>query len=151
MRAEDSAKSSRIMKRGGSPYYEYRDTVMSGVAPFRPEWIMELCVVNDNDPNNKSAQWNNGHFMHQFTYFVGDVNFYYIGDDGKKQIAVMKTGDSMYITPFVPHTFATRKDSKKDGQILALTYGDKLTGEIKQELVSLSTELASQFSFDFST
>jgi methylphosphonate synthase len=151
MRAEDSAKSSRIMERGGSPYYEYRDTVMSGVAPFRPEWIMELCVVNDNDPNNKSVQWNNGHFMHQFTYFVGNVNFYYIDDDGKKQTAVMKTGDSMYITPFVPHTFATRKGAKKNGLILALTYGDKLVGEVKQELASLSTELASQFSLDFST
>ena len=28
MRAEDSAKSSRIMERGGSPYYEYRDTAV---------------------------------------------------------------------------------------------------------------------------
>ena len=39
MHAEASARSSRIMERGGSPYYEYRDTVMSGGAPFRPEWI----------------------------------------------------------------------------------------------------------------
>ena len=39
MSAKDSEKSSRIMSRGGKPYYEYRDTVMSQVAPFRPEWI----------------------------------------------------------------------------------------------------------------
>ena len=78
MHAEDSARSSRIMERGGSPYYEYRDTVMSGGAPFRPEWIKELFYVNDNDPNNRTVKWNNGHFMHQFTYFIGDVNFYYI-------------------------------------------------------------------------
>ena len=63
----------------------------------------------------------------------------------------MKTGDSMYITQFVPHTFATRKGAKKNGLILALTYGDKLVGEVKQELASLSTELASQFSLYFST
>ena len=151
MSAEESKKSSRIMERGGKPYYEYRDTVMSGVAPFRPEWIKQLCYVDDNDPENLTVQWNNGHFMHQFTYFIGDVNFYYIDDDGKKQTAVMKTGDSMYITPFVPHTFATRKGAKKNGLILALTYGDKLVGEVKQELASLSTELASQFSLDFST
>tara|TARA_B100000378_G_scaffold186703_1_gene151403 strand:- start:618 stop:2900 length:2283 start_codon:yes stop_codon:yes gene_type:complete len=151
MHAEDSARSSRIMERGGSPYYEYRDTVMSGGAPFRPEWIKELFYVNDNDPNNRTVKWNNGHFMHQFTYFIGDVNFYYIDDNGKKQTAVMKTGDSMYITPFIPHTFATRKGAKKNGLILALTYGDKLVGEIKQELASLSTELAAQFSLDFST
>ena len=151
MSAEKSEKSSRVMNRAGKPYYEYRDTVMSDVAPFRPEWIKQLCVVNDNDPENSTVQWNNGHFMHQFTYFIGNVNFYYLDDDGKKQTAVMKTGDSMYITPFIPHTFATRKDSNKDGLILALTYGDKLTGEIKQELGSLSTQLASQFSLDFST
>ena len=29
MRAEDSAKSSRIMERGGAPYYEYRDTAVA--------------------------------------------------------------------------------------------------------------------------
>ena len=151
MSAEESKKTSRVMNRAGKPYYEYRDTVMSDVAPFRPEWIKQLCVVNDNDPENPMVRWNNGHFMHQFTYFIGNVNFYYIDEDGKKQTAIMKTGDSMYITPFVPHTFATRKNSNKNGLILALTYGDKLTGEIKQELASLATELASQFSLDFST
>ena len=72
MRNEDSAKSSRVMDRGGLPYYEYRDTAMSSVALFRPEWIEELCIVEDNDPNNLAVQWNNGHFMHQFTYFIGN-------------------------------------------------------------------------------
>ena len=52
MRSEKSEKSSRIMKRAGKPYYEYRDTVASTLAPFRPEWIMELCYVKDNDQNN---------------------------------------------------------------------------------------------------
>ena len=42
MRVEESIKSSRIMERGKNPYYKYRDTVMSRVAPFRPEWIQEL-------------------------------------------------------------------------------------------------------------
>ena len=69
------------MHRGGKPYYEYRDTAMSSVGPFRPEWIEELCVVDDNEPNNKQVQWNNGHFMHQFTYFIGEVNFYYLDEN----------------------------------------------------------------------
>ena len=112
MRAEESEKSSRIMKRAGKPYYEYRDTVMSSVAPFRPEWILELCNVDDNDPSNTNVQWNNGHFMHQFTYFIGEVNFYYIDSEGDKKVAVMNTGDSMYITPFTPHTFTTRQGAK---------------------------------------
>ena len=94
MRSEQSESSRRIMERAGKPYYEYRDTVSSTLAPFRPEWIMELCYVKDNDPNNSSVQWNHGHFMHQFTYFIGDVNFYYKGSDDSKNVAVMNTGDS---------------------------------------------------------
>jgi len=151
MRAEDSKKSSRVMDRAGKPYYEYRDTAMSSVAPFRPEWISELCYVNDNDPLNPEVQWNNGHFMHQFTYFIGEVNFYYLTTNGEKKVALMKTGDSMYITPFAPHSFATRKDAKQDGLILALTYGGKLTGDTQQELSALSENLGSEFALDFST
>ncbi|MBL76901.1 MAG: hypothetical protein CL763_08275 [Chloroflexi bacterium] len=150
MSASDSEKSKRIMERAGKPYYEYRDTAMSKVAPFRPEWIMELCNVENNDPENKLVQWNNGHFLHQFTYFIGNVNFYYKDENGKKQTAVMNTGDSMYITPFVPHTFATRQGSSSNGLILALTYGGKLTGEHQQELSSMSN-LGSEFALDFSS
>jgi len=150
MTAEESKRSNRIMERAGKPYYEYRDTAMSTIAPFRPEWIMELCYVDNNDPLNPEAQWNNGHFMHQFTYFIGEVNFYYRTSSGEKKVAVMNTGDSMYITPFVPHTFTTRKGAKENGLILALTYGSKLTGDIQQELSALSTNLGSEFALDFS-
>ncbi|BDQ31796.1 hypothetical protein NZNM25_19370 [Nitrosopumilus zosterae] len=151
MRADESQKSSRIMNRAGRPYYEYRDTAMSTVAPFRPEWILELCYVDDNEPTNLDVQWNNGHFMHQFTYFIGDVNFYYKDESGNKKVAIMNTGDSMYITPFTPHTFTSRKGCKENGLILALTYGGKLTGDVQQELSGLSVELGSKFALDFST
>ena len=151
MTAEDSKKSSRIMERAGKPYYEYRDTVMSTTAPFRPEWIMELCYVNDNDPSNSVVQWNNGHFMHQFTYFIGEVNFYHRTPNGERKVSVMNTGDSMYITPFVSHTFTTRNAAKQNGLILALTYGGKLTGDAQQELSALSVNLGSEFALDFST
>ena len=150
MRYEESKQSSRIMERAGRPYYEYRDTAMSKTAPFRPEWILELCSVDDNDPRNKSVQWNNGHFLHQFTYFVGEVNFYYIDSDGEKKVAVMNTGDSMYITPFVSHSFASRNGTKQPGLILALTYGNKITGDTQQELSTLSN-LGQEFVLDFST
>jgi methylphosphonate synthase len=151
MTCENSEKSSRIMDRAGKPYYEYRDTVMSSLAPFRPEWIMELCYVDDNDPKNPNIQWNRGHFMHQFTYFIGDVNFYYIDSENKKQVAIMNTGDSMYITPFTPHTFATRSGAKQNGLILALTYGNKLTGDVQQELSAISSELGQEYALDFSS
>ena len=150
MRSEESKQSSRIMERAGHSYYEYRDTAMSKTAPFRPEWIMELCSVDDNDPRNKLVQWNNGHFLHQFTYFIGEVNFYYISSDGEKKVAVMNTGDSMYITPFVPHSFASRNAAKQPGLILALTYGSKITGDTQQELSTLSN-LGQEFALDFST
>ncbi len=151
MRAEESKKTSRIMERARKPYYEYRDTAMSTTAPFRPEWIMELCHVENNDPSNPEVQWNNGHFMHQFTYFIGEVNFYYKDAKGEKKVAVMNTGDSMYITPFVPHTFTTRKGAEQNGLILALTDGGKLTGDNQQELSALSVDLGSEFALDFST
>jgi len=151
MNADDSLKSSRIMERAGKPYYEYRDTAMSKTAPFRPEWILELCKINDNDPNNPHAQWNHGHFMHQFTYFIGEVNFYYKDTEGKKHVALMNTGDSMYITPFTPHTFTTREGASENGLILALTYGSKLTGDVQQELSSMSIDCGSKFALDFST
>lgn len=149
-RATDSERSSRVMSRAGADYYEYRDTAMSSLAQFRPEWIKELCIVEDDDPENEAVQWNNGHFLHQFTYFVGPVNFYFRGGDGTKQVAVMRTGDSMYIAPFVPHSFASRRtDDGELGVILALTYGDKLGGETRQEVAALGAELATGLALDF--
>lgn len=151
MTKENSEKSSRIMERAGKPYYEYRDTAMSRLSPFRPEWIKELCYVDDNDPNNANVQWNRGHFMHQFTYFIGNVNFYYLDSIGKKQVAIMNTGDSMYISPFVPHSFTTRTGAHQHGLILALTYGNKLTGDVQQELSAISSELGKEYALDFSS
>ena len=151
-RAADSEKSARVMSRAGKEYYEYRDTAMSALSQFRPEWIKELCVVEDDDPENPAVQWNNGHFLHQFTYFVGPVNFYYRGADGKKKVFVTNTGDSMYITPFVPHSFASRKNASGElGFILALTYGNKLGGETRQEVSALGPELAAGLALDFSS
>lgn len=152
MRAEESAASSRVMDRAGKPYYEYRDTAMTRVAWFRPEWILELCEVEDDSPDNPAVQWNRGHLMHQFTYFIGPVNYYYLGPDGKRRVFVTDTGDSVYGTPFYPHTFTTRKNPRGEkGLILALTYGDKLCGDSLQELAALGTELAESYQLDFSS
>ena len=151
MRSEQSTKSKRTMDRAGKPYYEYRDTAMSSIALFRPEWIEELCYVKNNDPENTDAQWNDGHFMHQFTYFIGDVNYYYKGPDGQKKVAVTQTGDSVYGTPFRPHTFTTRHEAIKNGLILALTYGNKLAADTQQELAAIGEELGIQFHLDFSS
>lgn len=144
-----SNKTERIMIRKNQNYYKYKDTVMSKISSFRPEWIQELVVVKDNKPENKKVVFNNGHFLHQFTYFIGPVNFYYL-ENGKKKVAIMNTGDSMHISPYIPHSFTTREN--KDGQlglILALTYAGNIDGDVLNELSAIGKELAKNYNLDF--
>jgi methylphosphonate synthase len=132
MRSKESEASSRIIERGGGPYYEYRDTAMSRLASYRPEWIRMLRVVEDDDPSNPAVNWNNGHLLYQFTYFVGPVN-YYFRSGGQSFCVAMHTGDSVWGLPFAPHSFAARSDAEP-AYILALTYGGELTGDAQREL-----------------
>jgi len=131
MTGKDSIKTSRVFNRKNSidellPYYEYRDSAMSKLGPFKPEWIKELRNVNDSDPRNPEIAYNNGHFLHQLTFFIGPVNFYW--KDGENYYCEeMNTGDSNYITPFYPHSFANR-DNSKDAIIIAVTFG----GEVRR-------------------
>jgi len=131
--SDESITSSRVFHRknrdgGLSPYYEYRDTAMSRTAPFKPEWIKELRVVGDADPANSDVAYNHGHLLHQGTFFLGPVNFYW-QVNGERHCAELDTGDSNYITPFVPHSFASR-DADHLGIIIAVTYG----GEVRRSL-----------------
>ena len=73
---QESKASSRILTRKDksgqqTPYYDYRDTAMSRLAPFKPEWIQQLRQVQDNDPLNPEVQYNNGHLMMQTSIFIG--------------------------------------------------------------------------------
>lgn len=126
MTAAESEASRRTFGRrdrtgAETLYYEYRDTAMSRTAPFKPEWIAQLRVVDDADPNNPDVAYNNGHLLHQITFFIGPVNFYWeVG--GTRHCAELDTGDSNYITPFVPHSFTSR-DAGRRGLIIAVTYG----------------------------
>ena len=148
----ESEKSVRIMQRKNKPYYKYKDTVMSKISPFKPEWIEELVVVNDSDAENPDVVFNNGHFLHQFTYFIGPVNFYYIDENGKKKLEEMNTGDSMYISPYTPHSFTTRKNKEnKLGLILALTYTDKVDNETLNELSVIGNELAKKYLINYNS
>lgn len=143
MRGAESAASSRVFQRGGSDYYEYRDTAMSHVAMIRPEWIKMLHVVSDRNPLNPTVRWNNGHFLYQFTYFIGEVNYYYEWH-GRKFCAPMTTGDSVFGLPFARHSFASRNPAAP-GHILALTYGGSLLGDAQHELGVLGEEAACQY------
>ena len=141
-RAADSAGSSRLISRGGADYYEYRDTAMSRLAAFRPEWIRMLVPVADADPANPAVQWNNGHFLYQFTYFVGEVNYYYEWQ-GQRHCIPTGTGDSVCGLPYAPHSFTRRADGS--GLILALTYGGRLLGDAQHELGALGAETAARY------
>ena len=141
-KSEQSRQSKRVLSRGGKAYYEYRDTAMSRLALFRPEWIEMLVKVDDADPLNPAIQWNKGHFLYQFTFFVGPINYYYEAE-GKKYCVCMQTGDTVFGLPYFPHTFAKREEST--AFILALTFGNRLLGDAQQELVALGAEKAVQF------
>jgi transcriptional regulator with XRE-family HTH domain len=142
-RAKESLASARVIERAGLPYYEYRDTAMSRLASYRPEWIRMLAVVDDEDPHNPAVQWNNGHLSYQFTYFIGPVNYYYCWA-GERRCVPMRTGDSVWGLPFAVHSFAARTDAEP-ALILALTYGGGLAGDPQRELSILGTETAQSF------
>jgi hypothetical protein len=124
---EAGEASSRVLDRGNkegtrTPYYEYRDCAMSRCSQFRPEWIKELRVVTSGKANDPDMQMNNGHLMMQTTLFVGPVDFYWKDRHGKVQRQEANTGDSNYISSFVPHSFTSR-DPTKEALIIAVTYG----------------------------
>jgi len=126
---ESALASSRIFSRADksrlpSQYYEYRDAAMSSVGPYRPEWIKELRTVSSDDPLDPDVAYNSGHLMHQSTFFVGPVNFYW-KNDGQSYMEKMDTGDSNYITPFVPHSFTSR-DPSREAYIVAVTFAGKM-------------------------
>jgi transcriptional regulator with XRE-family HTH domain len=144
-RVADSVKSSRVIERGGRPYYEYRDTAMSRVASFRPEWIRML-VTADGGADDPQVRWNRGHLLYQFTYFVGPVNYYYEWE-GTRHCARMSTGDSVWGLPFAPHSF-TARDGSEPAYILALTYGGGLVGDAQRELAVLGEAAARALAID---
>lgn len=146
MTKSQSAETSRIFNRCDrhgelTPYYEYRDTAMSRNGPFKPEWIAQLRTVDDAEPDNPDVIFNNGHLLHQTTFFIGPVNFYW-ETDGKRHCAELNTGDSNYITPFVPHSF-TRRDTNVKALIIAVTYSAGVRGALS-ELGLIGPEVAEE-------
>ena len=61
----------------------------------------------------------------------------------------MNTGDSMYISPYIPHSFTTRENKKNIlGNILALTYADKLNTESLNEFSAIGYKLTKRFNLN---
>jgi hypothetical protein len=150
MRYEESVASKRVFNRSDkvgnkTPYYEYRDTATAKLSPFKPEWIEELRIVENADPNNDDVAYNNGHFLHQMTAFIGPVNFYW-EVDGTKYCKEMDSGSSNYITPFIKHSFTSR-DSSQPAIIIAVTFSSD-AGRARDEFYSLGSERIQSYVLD---
>ena len=152
MTEEESKKTSRVYKRldrNGqlTPYYEYRDTAMSRLSLFKPEWISQIRVVDNDDPQNPDMVLNKGHNMHQYGLFVGPVNFYWEDLNGKVHCSEMNTGDSNYITPFIKHSFTNRSNTDF-AYIIACTSGCE-TSRAQKELYVLGEEGLNDYVLDY--
>ena len=125
-----SLASKRITKRKNKKnietnYYEYRDTALSRHSPIKPEWIKMLRSVDNVSPYNKDVAFNKGHLLTQCTFFIGNVNFYY-EINNVKYCAQMKTGDSNFITPYVPHSFTKNINDTEESLIIAVTFSNRV-------------------------
>ncbi len=152
MGSSASYKSRRVFNRKSKsgelkPYYEYRDTAMSRLCLFKPEWILMLREVNDFDPYNPDMVLNKGHNLHQFGLFVGPVNFYWEDINGINHCTKMQTRDSNYITPFLKHSFTTR-DANELAYIVACTNGGEVS-RAQREAYALGPELLKNFILNF--
>ena len=83
--------------------------------------------------------------LHQATFFIGEVNFYW-EIEGKKHCACLNTGDSNYITPFVPHSFASRNPDKP-GLIIAITFAGSVQNAL-DDFCRIGPKLANELAGD---
>jgi methylphosphonate synthase len=134
---QQSKESGRVLDRTNGyddkvHYYNYMDTATSALSPFKPELIEQLVHVQDNEPLNPLVVMNKGHLLTQLTFFIGPVNFY-CTIRGERQCKVMNTGDSCFITPYVPHSFTSR-DPDQYAAIVAVTF----SGHVRDVLNDLA-------------
>ena len=130
-------KDSRVIeqKRDGRLQYTYWHRAMSSVLPnLKPvELLLHLTRRED-------VVMNRGHFFHQYTQVLhgGPVAFLWEWESTVHE-AVFEEGDSWLIPGFVPHAFYS-PDPKAHGRILAITFGQNLAGDARQELTLLGPE-----------
>ncbi len=122
-------------KRDGRLQYTYWPRVMSSVLPnIKPiELLLHLT-------NREDVVMNRGHFFHQYTQVLHGGPVAYLWEwKGEVFEDVFYEGDSWLIPGFIPHAFYS-PEPKNLGRILAITLGQHLTGDAKQELDLLGSE-----------
>lgn len=133
LRDRDAVKFDQV--RNGRVQYTYWNRVMSSVLPnIKPvELLLHLT-------RREEVVMNRGHFFHQYTQVLHGGPVAYLWEwKGEVYEDVFTEGDSWLIPGFIPHAFYS-PDPKNLGRILAITIGQHLTGDARQELSVLGKE-----------
>lgn len=105
----------RTSERGGVPYYTYYHLVTTSVEPN----LMALRVdlhANEGMP----VQFNGGHQSKEIVYVTrGRVRVDWTSTEQSTRTAYLEEGDSIYISPGVPHSFMAAAVSS---EIIAVNY-----------------------------
>ena len=130
-------------KRAGRLQYTYWERVMTPVLPnIKPvELLLHLY-------RKEEVVLNRGHFFHQYTQVLRGGPVAYLWEwERKIHEETFEEGDSWLIPGFVPHGFYS-PDPQNPGRILAITFGQHLTGDARQELSLLGKENAGRIISD---
>lgn len=130
-------------KRAGRLQYTYWERVMTSTLPgIKP--VELLLHLN----RREEVVMNRGHFFHQYTQVLHGGPVAYLWEwEGRVHEDVFREGDSWLIPGFVPHGFYSPEPGNL-GRILAITFGQHLTGDARQELALLGPENASRIVSD---
>lgn len=126
-------------KRNGRLQYTYWSRVMSPVLPnIKPvELLLHLTCKED-------VVMNRGHFFHQYTQVLHGGPVAYLWEwQGTVYEEIFHVGDSWLIPGFIPHAFYS-PDPQSPGRILAITIGQHLTGDARQELQLIGKDNAAR-------
>lgn len=139
-----TAETTEIQqRRNGRLQYTYWPRVMSSAIPnIKPvELLLHLTM-------REEVVLNRGHFFHQYTQVLNGGPVAYLWKwEGIVHEEAFVEGDSWLIPGFVPHAFYS-PDPKNLGRILAITFGQHLTGDARQELVLLGERNVGRIVFD---
>lgn len=129
--------------RAGRLQYTYWSRVMSSALPnFKP---IELTLHLNR---REDVVLNRGHFFHQYTQVLHGGPVAYLWEwEGTVYEEVFQEGDSWLIPGFAPHGFYS-PDPARPGRILAITFGQHLTGDARQELLLMGKNQISRIVSD---
>ncbi len=137
MRHKDACKFDQ--DRAGRTQYTYWNRCMSQALPnFKPvELLLHLHRRED-------VVMNRGHFFHQYTQVLHGGPVAYLWEfGGKVHEEIFTEGDSWLIPGFVPHAFYS-PEPKNLGRILAITFGQNIGSDTRQELSLLGPDNAAR-------